>query len=478
MTNISRNPGLGKARQAAELTVTEISNHATAIEQNATRGSGISVADDISLQDAANALYAAAQAEADTTKVRHIVRHLPFYAGCYAFSRILEDHYGVQYARSEQSIFGPIDPVQYTIPISPTEKATVTLGAFSLNGMKVKTTERIDDNGIARLEVIVTCRNVDRPLAMNLFTYLDAAPNVWAGQYLIYDSDANEPRMPEIKQPSLTLDDIALNAVEATACQQFLTHIDMHERIASELDIPFKRGVLLWGAWGTGKTLAAAVFMTHAINAGITVIYEKSWGKLLSTMHLARNFGPCLVFCEDIDLATNRTLTNLLDDAALKDAPISLVVTTNHPERLDPAITRSGRMDICIRFDLPESDTRCRILEVHGVPASTYSDAVSKATHGMTGADLAEVAKRARVTAFGSQRDMTTDDVLGAAATMVRPPKYVEQPQLDTQLKAIFKTGLEDLMGLCEGMDNTVDSNNTMIDRIDDRVADIHDQTC
>ncbi|UCC88479.1 MAG: ATP-binding protein [Anaerolineales bacterium] len=476
LTDISRTPGLSAARQAASQAVEHIDNASSRITRG---GTGITVPQQVSLGQAADTLLAAARAEQDETQIVHVVKHLPFYAACYAFSCIMRDDYGINFASAEQSLFGPIRPKQYTIPVRPGVTETVTLGKFKLRNMMVKTDSYFDDNGVCRLQVIITLPNINKPDAMVLCNLLDQAPNVWAGQHLIFDSNTAEPRIPEIVTTDYSWDKIALNTTERAACQHFLNHIDMHLTLAQDHAIPFKRGVLLWGAWGTGKTLAAAVFMQRAQEQGISVIYEKSWDKLLSTMHLARDFGPTLVFCEDIDLATSRTLTNLLDDAALKTAPISLVVTTNHPERLDPAITRSGRMDICIKFDLPDANTRRDILAVHGVDPSLYNDAIASATDGMTGADLAEVAKRAIVDSLHGMRPMTSDDILGAAGTMMRPPAYVPKPQITEQLAGVGAALLDEVVtdkldsiyGKLEDTDNTVDRINATVDNIEDNVC-------
>jgi SpoVK/Ycf46/Vps4 family AAA+-type ATPase len=202
--------------------------------------------------------------------------------------------------------------------------------------------------------------------------------------------------------------------------------------------------------------------MSACVNAGITVLQIRSWQRVLPLVKQARDYGPVMVFVEDIDLMPSRSLTNLLDDATLKTCPISLVVTTNFPEKLDPALTRKGRLDICIGFTLPDSGTRAKILAINNVPF--FDDAIDTATAGMSGADLAELSKRARITALAADRDLTASDVVGAATTMVKPPEYVQPDTLLQQLQAVMQAALGDT--------------HYFIERTNDRVSDIHDAVC
>ncbi|MGA0398031.1 MAG: AAA family ATPase, partial [Ilumatobacteraceae bacterium] len=300
-------------------------------------------------------------------------------------------------------------------------------------------------------------QNSDKAAAMELFALVDAYHDCWAGQTLVFDTtDESGPRTPQIVAPDLTVRDIALNGSEEAALRMFLNQIEHHDILARKHDIPFKRGVLLYGPWGTGKTLAAAVAMASCRRAGITVIQERNWASLESTMQLARTMQPCMVFCEDIDLVTNRSLTNILDDATLKDCAVSLVVTTNNPEKLDPALTRTGRLDIAIGFALPDRITRERILAINNAPF--YNDDIAEATIDFTGSDLAEVAKRATINAVAAQRPMQADDVLGGAYSLKRPPAYVAPDTLADALGQVAEAlGIKNLQDTVDDIESTVD---------------------
>jgi hypothetical protein len=129
-----------------------------------------------------------------------------------------------------------------------------------------------------------------------------------------------------------------------------------------EYGVPWKRGVLLLGPAGNGKT--------HCVKAVVNLLarpclYVRSLKSMHDTeesairqvFHRARQSVPCIVVWEDLDaLITpdNRSFfLNELDGFA-ENAGIVSLATTNHPERLDPAILdRPSRFDVKYHFDLP-----------------------------------------------------------------------------------------------------------------------------
>jgi AAA+ superfamily predicted ATPase len=145
--------------------------------------------------------------------------------------------------------------------------------------------------------------------------------------------------------------------------ERFFSSRDVYEQYG----IPWKRGVLLIGPPGNGKT--------HMVKALINLLkkpclYVKSFKSrygtepeaMRSVFHRARLTTPCLVVMEDIDSLIddkNRSFfLNELDGFALNTGVVVLA-TTNHPERLDPAILdRPSRFDRKYYFELPAAAER------------------------------------------------------------------------------------------------------------------------
>ena len=132
-----------------------------------------------------------------------------------------------------------------------------------------------------------------------------------------------------------------------------------------ERGIPYRRGYLLYGIPGSGKTsLILAIAGRLRRNLYVLNVSDEDLtdGRLTE---LLNSVPPgCLVLLEDIDAAFNRReksgsaksgvtfsgLLNALDGAASKEGRL-LFMTTNHLEYLDPALIRPGRADVHICFD-------------------------------------------------------------------------------------------------------------------------------
>jgi hypothetical protein len=130
----------------------------------------------------------------------------------------------------------------------------------------------------------------------------------------------------------------------------------------SEYGVPWKRGVLLAGPPGNGKTHAVKAL----INAlGRPCLYVKSFKSQHSTdqhsiravFARARQSAPCLLVLEDLDsLITDENRSFFLNelDGFAENIGIVTIATTNHPDRLDPAIVeRPSRFDRTYHFALP-----------------------------------------------------------------------------------------------------------------------------
>lgn len=164
-----------------------------------------------------------------------------------------------------------------------------------------------------------------------------------------------------------TFDNLILKGELKEEIHQDLTQFFAARATYEMYGIPWKRGILFVGPPGNGKT--------HAVKAIINAmsqpcLYVKSFhtehatdeDNIRSVFDRARKSAPCILVLEDLDSLLNEQnrsyFLNELDGFAANVGVVTLA-TTNHPERLDPAILdRPSRFDRKYPFDLPEQAER------------------------------------------------------------------------------------------------------------------------
>ncbi len=195
------------------------------------------------------------------------------------------------------------------------------------------------------------------------------------------------------------------------------------------------RGVLMVGPPGTGKTLLARAVAGEA-NVPFFAITGSSFVEIFvgvgasrarDLFAQAKKVAPAIIFIDEIDAIGQRrgagftsndereqTLNQLLAEMDGFDSGTGIVVlaATNRPEVLDPALLRPGRFDRQVEIPLPNQRERTAILAVHAkgkqIGPDVDLDAVSRATPGFSGADLANLVNEAAIFAVRAGRNTIT----------------------------------------------------------------------
>lgn len=197
--------------------------------------------------------------------------------------------------------------------------------------------------------------------------------------------------------------------------------------------LPFRRGYLLHGPPGNGKTSAIRAMLSHrgvsghAINLIATEMDDNLLQKFFS--HAAEQ-APALVILEDIDRVffgekeekpnvSLQQLLNCLDGVGTQDGLI-VVATANRPEVLDTAILRRpGRFDRVIEFGNPTAELRTLYLQK--VCPSVAGEALDRCVESSAGLSFAQIRESyilAGQTAFDEERDIVADDMIAAIALL------------------------------------------------------------
>ncbi len=211
-------------------------------------------------------------------------------------------------------------------------------------------------------------------------------------------------------------------------------HSHMRDDLYEQVGLAPPRGILLTGPSGTGKTAMARALSGEKQIPLIAIdgpqLYSKWLGEseraLREVFKKARRAAPCILFFDTIDAVAprfaadqfgtdvyQRILSQLLREIDnLRDVKgVILMGATNRPERIDPALLRSGRFDYIVPFAKPDARDRAAIMRLccRRVPLSADVDfeEVAGQMEGSTGADIESLCKKATLLAIAQFQDGT-----------------------------------------------------------------------
>lgn len=214
------------------------------------------------------------------------------------------------------------------------------------------------------------------------------------------------------------------------------------------------KGVLLYGPPGTGKTLLAravarsmsANFLKVVSSAVVDKYIGESARIIREMFGYAKEHQPCIIFMDEIDAIggrrfsegnssdreIQRTLMELLNQMDGFDTlgQVKVIMATNRPDTLDPALLRPGRLDRKIEIPLPNEQGRLEIIKIHAMHIQKQGDldyeAIVKLTEGCNGADLRNVCTEAGYFAIRADRDYVIQEDFIKACRKVMETKKVE----------------------------------------------------
>merc|ERR1712066_609401 len=190
-------------------------------------------------------------------------------------------------------------------------------------------------------------------------------------------------------KPDVTYDDIGGSRIQIEKLREVVEIPLLHPEKYVNLGIDPPKGVLLYGPPGTGKTLTARACANRTDATFIRVIgselvqkYVGEGARMVRELfQMARTKKACIIFFDEIDAIggarfddgaggdneVQRTMLQIVNqlDGFESRGNIKVIMATNRPDTLDPALVRPGRIDRKIEFHLPELKGRIKILRIH-----------------------------------------------------------------------------------------------------------------
>jgi 26S proteasome regulatory subunit T1 len=273
--------------------------------------------------------------------------------------------------------------------------------------------------------------------------------------------DPSVTMMQVEEKPDVTYSDVGGCKEQIEKLREVVELPLLHPERFINLGIDPPKGVLLYGPPGTGKTLCARAVANRTDATFIRVIgselvqkYVGEGARMVRELfEMARTKKACIIFFDEIDAIggarfddgaggdneVQRTMLELITqlDGFDPRGNIKVLMATNRPDTLDPALMRPGRLDRKIEFSLPDLEGRENILRIHArsmnVERSVRFELIARLCPNSTGAELRSVCTEAGMFAIRARRKIATEKdflesvnkVIKAYAKFSSTPKYM-----------------------------------------------------
>jgi hypothetical protein len=237
------------------------------------------------------------------------------------------------------------------------------------------------------------------------------AHNVFRGQVLSFGASEHHGNelVSFLPRPAVAAEDVVLPDGVLETVEQHTAGIGDWSRELLDAGQHLKRGLLLHGPPGTGKTHTVRYLTGRLAATTVILLTGTSIRFIDQAAALARRLQPSMVVLEDVDLVgmdrdfsegSNPLLFSLLEamDGVGADADVTFVLTTNRADILEMALAdRPGRVDLAIEIPRPDAACRERLLRLYarGLPMEADAAEVAAATDGVTASFIKELIRRA-----------------------------------------------------------------------------------
>ena len=311
------------------------------------------------------------------------------------------------------------------------------------------------------------------------------------------DQDEIPPEVLEKMEVQMNDFKIAIRDIEPSALREIYVEIpevswedvggldEVKERLKESVEWPLTmpdrfehfgvkppRGIVLFGAPGTGKTLIAKAIAHEAKANFITVkgpeLISKWVGEsekaIREVFKKAKQASPSIIFLDEFESiagartpnsgegsdVSNRVVNQMLSsmDGVESMEGVIVIAATNRPEMIDPALLRSGRFERVMHIPPPDHASLRKILKIHtkGMPLGKFDlESLADKMQNFTGADVEAVCREAALIAMRAEKKSVSKKHFEEAIARVRPTITPDMIEYYTKLEGLLTSGLESI---------------------------------
>jgi len=311
------------------------------------------------------------------------------------------------------------------------------------------------------------------------------------------DQDEIPPEVLEKMEVQMNDFKIAIRDIEPSALREIYVEIpevswedvggldEVKERLKESVEWPLTmpdrfehfgvkppRGIVLFGAPGTGKTLIAKAIAHEAKANFITVkgpeLISKWVGEsekaIREVFKKAKQASPSIIFLDEFESiagartpnsgegsdVSNRVVNQMLSsmDGVESMEGVIVIAATNRPEMIDPALLRSGRFERVMHIPPPDHASLRKILKIHskGMPLGKFDlDSLADKMQNFTGADVEAVCREAALIAMRAEKKSVAKKHFEEAIARVRPTITPDMIEYYNKLEGLLTSGLESI---------------------------------
>lgn len=383
--------------------------------------------------------------------------------GLVAFYSAVQEQFGTLMGQHVDTWFGTIPARMMSVAIDYGETTSVPVGKASVPGLPIEFDiypqyQDYDDDG-GSLVVVASFKRMYEGLVKKI----EAHARKTLKENSIFRGKAIDSRWKFLNAKNFDISRVVYSKKEKRQIEANILTPIRNTQAWVQSGASLKRGILLHGPYGTGKTLTAMLTAKTCVENGWTFVNVMPGDDVVKAIRFASRYEPAVVFLEDIDSETGgergsrlNEILNTIDGVLSKASKVMTILTTNHVEDIHRAMLRPGRLDALIELGEMDEDSVYQLImavakdrnDVNLLGGDVDKNVLFEAAKGFVPAFIVEAVTKAKAYALrrggGEGLAITQEDVIDALEEL-RPQWEMmksDRPERNHHLQASFEEAI------------------------------------